>query len=524
MVDNKCMYSTFMPSTLAHNLNNSVARTQKLHRHLQTGERLMESSDNPGDFAVKAKLNMRRANGDLMGANIQNTVSFLQVQHGMLKTVGTVLQRMAELKTQQDTIFATDDINDMYNYEFKELQGQLREISEAKFNGISLFSDQNPKVLFGDAIGTEPLTPESHESQKDNTMNLTRWGIESGLTVVENEGASGTSTGQDLLALAFTDESKSNWGYFNAYYENDGGWNGYDDDVMEFENFMKENDLDAKIGLIVTQQSPSKDKSWGGEADGGPALPSRETPGIDPSTQLLDEQANKPSFTEIFRGMGREEHFNNPPEGTTTAEQAQFIKNTFLKLTQDGKKLPKALGIFVDNSGSLRYRQIDQAIEEFQTWVKQDYPSVAMSSRSDAGWVNGTRMVPKEDWIGQSQAAIEDLMENDEDIRDGLGSSKVLTNTVYDLDDFDSSDFVVFIEKLTEAMAVNGAETSRATSELEDLNTRQLGLEKSMENIDGLDFSLAMTRYTTAQVETQFRAQLVSKAEDLHVRIADLLE
>jgi hypothetical protein len=45
-----------------------------------------------------------------------------------------------------------------------------------------------------------------------------------------------------------------------------------------------------------------------------------------------------------------------------------------------------------------------------------------------------------------------------------------------------------------------------------------------MENIYGLDFSLAMTRYTTAQVETQFRAQLVSQAEDLHVRIADLLE
>ena len=220
------MYSTFMPSTLAHNLNNSVARTQKLHRHLQTGERLVESSDNPGDFAVKAKLNMRRANGDLMGANIQNTVSFLQVQHGMLKTVGTVLQRMAELKTQQDTIFATDDLNDMYNYEFKELQGQLREISESKFNGISLFSDQNPKVLFGDAIGTEPLTPETHENQKDNTMNLTRWGIESGLTVVEKEGEE--TAGSDFLALAFSDESQG------AYWSGEAGTKKYDADIIEW--------------------------------------------------------------------------------------------------------------------------------------------------------------------------------------------------------------------------------------------------------------------------------------------------
>lgn len=67
-------------------------------------------------------------------------------------------------------------------------------------------------------------------------------------------------------------------------------------------------------------------------------------------------------------------------------------------------------------------------------------------------------------------------------------------------------------------------ETSRTASELEELSTRQLGLEESMKNIDGLDFSLAMTRYTAAQVETQFRAHLVSQAEDLHVRIADLLE
>ena len=174
-VDDIGMQSSFMPSTLAHNLNDSVSRMQKMHRHLQTGKRLIESSDNPGDFAVKAKLNMRRANSDLMGANIQNTVSFLQVQHGMLKTVGTVLQRMAELKTQQDTIFATDDVTDMYNYEFKELQGQLREISEAKFNGISLFSDQMPKVLFGDSIGTDPLKPETHENQTDNEMNITRF-------------------------------------------------------------------------------------------------------------------------------------------------------------------------------------------------------------------------------------------------------------------------------------------------------------------------------------------------------------
>jgi flagellin-like hook-associated protein FlgL len=512
------MQSSFMPSTLAHNLNDSVSRMQKMHRHLQTGERLIESSDNPGDFAVKAKLNMRRANSELMGANIQNTVSFLQVQQGMLETVGTVLQRMAELKTQEDTIFATDDVNDMYNYEFKELQGQLSEISQSKFNGISLFSDQMPKVLFGDSIGTAPLKPETHENQTDNEMNVTRWGMYRALSDNIESGDKfpskfGENPSRDVLAFALSDET------YGGSYADDADENGayISKDLDDWKDMIGERNIDGKIAVINVQSG-----GWGTPSD---------------EAAMIPRNGYVPEFAKIYGGYPRDIDSQYAPKPPTAQAAVSLglsvLKDAFFKETNNGEDLPATLGVFIDDTGSVVYKEVDDGANAFMDWIRTNYPSIAVSSRTGGQWSNGIYSASSERWIEQSRIALSDMMDNDPDIKDAIPDGtldneksgvKGLLDEVYDLEDFDSSEFLNFIEKLTEAMAVNGAETSRATSELEELNTRQLGLEKSMENIDGLDFSLAMTRYTAAQVETQFRAQLVSKAEDLHVRIADLLE
>jgi flagellin-like hook-associated protein FlgL len=552
------MQSSFMPSTLAHNLNDSVSRMQKMHRHLQTGERLIESSDNPGDFAVKAKLNMRRANSELMGANIQNTVSFLQVQQGMLETVGTVLQRMAELKTQQDTIFATDDVNDMYNYEFKELQGQLSEISQSKFNGISLFSDQMPKVLFGESIGTDPLKPETHENQTDNEMNLTRWGMYRALSKSLTAGDKlHEDFGENPEALCMSIVNESIMGEWTTMGDDMDDWNRsyhhhgveggeedqyvWEDDTNDWLDFLTSNNIKAKIGVIHTQ--------------GAEMAPDRPYPGGPYSNPMgtIDEGFT-PAAIELS-SRGNFPYLKMQKEGAEIPEQVAIFHEAFDSLTNGKTNLPDILVLNADNSGSMGFSEVNEALLQFKAEVEQIYTDkgkkVLISSytssnftgeiatageniaKKENGYLEGIRINEGEDYIRQGQMALEDAIAEYNAVEgkpfvgtldDSKSGVKGLMEALYDLEDFDSSDFVGFIEKLTEAMAVNGAETSRATSELEELNTRQLGLEKSMENIDGLDFSLAMTRYTAAQVETQFRAQLVSKAEDLHVRIADLLE
>ena len=78
--------------------------------------------------------------------NVQNAISFLEVQDGMLDTVGKIIDRMSELKglASQDPMKSTQD-RASYNNEFKDLQTQL-DISQMKFNGVSLFANTVEEV------------------------------------------------------------------------------------------------------------------------------------------------------------------------------------------------------------------------------------------------------------------------------------------------------------------------------------------------------------------------------------------
>ena len=74
------MNNSLVPQTLVNNLNFSIERMGKLQRHLQTGKRVVESSDDPAAISINAKLNMSRLGTENVRANLQSAVSFLQVQ------------------------------------------------------------------------------------------------------------------------------------------------------------------------------------------------------------------------------------------------------------------------------------------------------------------------------------------------------------------------------------------------------------------------------------------------------------
>ena len=101
----------------------------------------------PGGLAVSMKL--QSSINRLVGAqnNVQNAMSFLEVQDGMLDTVGKIIDRMSELKglASQDPMKSTQD-RASYNNEFKDLQTQLHDISQMKFNGVSLFANTVEEV------------------------------------------------------------------------------------------------------------------------------------------------------------------------------------------------------------------------------------------------------------------------------------------------------------------------------------------------------------------------------------------
>ena len=85
----------------------------------------MSSSDDAGGLAVSMKLtsSINRSNATI--SNIQNALSFTEVQDGVLQAASRIVDRMGELKTHSmDVMKSSVDIQN-YNTEFKALQQQL---------------------------------------------------------------------------------------------------------------------------------------------------------------------------------------------------------------------------------------------------------------------------------------------------------------------------------------------------------------------------------------------------------------
>ena len=181
-------------------------KMQESIRRLASGKKLTSPVEDPGNLAVSMKLSaaINRISGAMN--NTQNGISFLEVQDGMLDTVGKILDRMSELKG----LAAQDPMkNEMdkysYNNEFKDLQLQLYAISQEKFNGVSLFANNvtassSTEVRFG-AINqslSEDHTVSIHTSQNGSSgskVSLHKSILLSALTITASLGLAGSGSG-----------------------------------------------------------------------------------------------------------------------------------------------------------------------------------------------------------------------------------------------------------------------------------------------------------------------------------------
>ena len=122
------------------NLSRNNEALRKSLGRLSSGKRISNPTDDAGGLAVAYKLNSTINRSYATIQNAQNALSYLQVQDSALATTGKILDRMAELRTMAQDITKNSGDIENYSKEFIELQSQLRQIKEEKFNGISLFS------------------------------------------------------------------------------------------------------------------------------------------------------------------------------------------------------------------------------------------------------------------------------------------------------------------------------------------------------------------------------------------------
>ena len=489
---------------------NNLSLKKSLSR-LSSGKRIVSSADDAGGLAVASKLNSTLLRNVRVRESLNNSLSFLQTQAGALQVVGKVLSRMTELKTHSLDISKNDQDYENYNKEFLELQGQLNQISRQKFNGISLFSDQMPKTYFGSALDTEVLHPLSDENESTEVTNVTRWGIYRNFSQRLERGDGfpsgfGENPPGDLLTFALSDEA--NGGSYADEVDESSGMMGTD--IAEWTQMIGERNIDGKLALVAVQSG-----GWASSSN-----PSALTP----------ENGYIPPFAKLYENYPRDNDLGIPGYDPTIPGSNQpavslglsVLKNAFMTETENGNNLPFAMGLFIDDTGSVTYSEVDEAAHEFLDWVRTNYPQVAVSSQNDGvNWTNGIYSASSERWIQQGRIAVESMLDSDP-VLNGAVSLGTLDNSksgvkglldrAYKLEDFDMTELKEFEGRLSDALAINGSESSRAQYAIEELETKYLKLQAAHGRIMDVDFAQESTKLARYQILNQSSAQMMSSA------------
>ena len=161
-------------TSAAYNLSNTNVNLQRSLNRLSSGSRINSSFDDAGGLAVSMKMSASIRRTDATLANVNNSVSFLQTQDGVLKTADKILNRMSELATlAQDVTKAPEDLS-LYNTELTQLKGQLTLMLDEKFNGISLFSAGGSASAVGVAFDDDSTLTVVTSHDGDQTVGITQ--------------------------------------------------------------------------------------------------------------------------------------------------------------------------------------------------------------------------------------------------------------------------------------------------------------------------------------------------------------
>jgi flagellin len=119
---------------------------------LSSGKKINAPADDAGGLAVSMKLTSAIGRNKSVISNIQNALSFAEVQDGALQSSATIVNRMSELKSMSLDVIKSDADVANYNVEFTALQEQLHSIASEKFNGVSLFATAGSNGVFGTGV------------------------------------------------------------------------------------------------------------------------------------------------------------------------------------------------------------------------------------------------------------------------------------------------------------------------------------------------------------------------------------
>ena len=204
--------------------SNNVQLNKSLNR-LSSGKQIVTPADDAGGLAVSMKLGSSIARNKSIVANIQNAMSFGEVQDGALCSAAKIVDRMAELKALSLDVMKSSTDKDNYNTEFKALQNQLYDLTSEKFNGVDLFNNESGKkfglnvdslrVVTSDQGGSGSVVSMSRglllgALTFKSTSDTDAEAVGSGVALANASGSEIDITGSGTLSLAFFAKATEN--------------------------------------------------------------------------------------------------------------------------------------------------------------------------------------------------------------------------------------------------------------------------------------------------------------------------
>ena len=195
-----------------HLSKNNAALKKSLNR-LSSGSRIVQPVDDAGGLAVSMKLESKIVRLSGAQKNIENAMSFLEVQDGVLTSATKIMNRMIELKGLSSDVMKNSSDQENYNREFQDLQMQMFDLANLTFNGVSLFATTTTR---DGATAAESLIIFTRMQQQRNEV----------IVNVSADGTSGpqVSINKALLLAALTIDpsnlspAQGAWDRFRSHY------------------------------------------------------------------------------------------------------------------------------------------------------------------------------------------------------------------------------------------------------------------------------------------------------------------
>jgi flagellin len=162
-------------SAAAYNLANTNTKLQRSLQKLSSGSRINSSYDDAGGLAVSMKLSASIRRTEATQINVNNAISFLQTQDGVLKAAGSVLSRLAELAQLSADVTKSNDDKSLYQTEYNSLTSSLNSMLSSEFNGTALVSSSVSTmsvVITEDGAGTVAINRSNLNTDILNSIGI----------------------------------------------------------------------------------------------------------------------------------------------------------------------------------------------------------------------------------------------------------------------------------------------------------------------------------------------------------------